>query len=643
MNLRKILLFAFPSALFHLSSDFLFSQPTTTTFRISYNYASFDLPGNTIQAPNKDYILGGTNVTFGASGSIFRLDTVGAIKWAKIYAPIWGINDVKNVTGNEHIVTGSVATGGNAGLALMRFTSSGSVLWGKSFKTSALGGSGEAGSRVIQTTDGGFLSAGYTYDIDPDGAGAQPTFDSANYFVVKTDAAGTLSWARAILPTLAFENDHVLNDVAEVSDGYIFVGYMSENGVVGDDYTDAVILKTDFSGNFMWMNKYGGAATSQSFNSAVTLGSGEVLIHGTNDTRTTYIRINSAGAITSGYRYTPGLFTFLDGWRMFPTSDGNYVMMGMYISFATFNSFLFKINPANGAIIWGKRYPAFGGFFPEGQQTADGGYVINMMAGTFSWDYLVLKTDPTGQIPASGCVAPTVYSPAVSAHGLAPTAVAPTFVTTVNENVLAITPVNIVPTRSVECTYIMPVEMLSFEGKSKNGTVELTWSTASEENNDFFAVERSMDAKEWETVGKISGAGNSSSVINYEFIDSELPSTISHQPTTILYYRLKQTDYDGKYEYSSIISVNIYPPGDWQLLLANFSEDELKGKLSVSQDANIAIDMIDMQGRIIQRHSLSAVKGSNLLQIDIENLDKGLYFIKAYSSHATIFSKFVKQ
>ena len=620
----------------------LSAQPTATTFRISYDYALFDLPGNTIQAPNKDYLLGGTNVSFGAGGSILRLDTLGAIKWAKIYSPIWGINDVKNTTGNENIITGSVATGGNAGLALMRFTSSGSVVWGKSFKTSALGGNSEDGNKVIQTSDGGFLSAGYTYDIDPDGGGVQPTFDSANYFIVKTNGAGTLSWARVILPTLAFENHHVLNDVAEVVDGYIFVGYMSENGVVGDETTDAVILKTDFSGNFLWMNKYGGGGTSQSFNSAVTLGSGEVLICGTNDTRTTYLRINSAATIASGYRYTPGFLTFLDGWRMFSTSDGNYAMMGMYISFGSFNSFLFKINPANGVIIWGKRYPAFGGLFPEGQQAADGGYVINMLAGNISWDYLVLKTDPTGQIPATGCTAPTPYSPAVSAHGLSATAVAPTFVTVTNENALAITPLNIAPTRSIECTYFIPVEIVSFEAKEKNNSVELTWSTASEKDNDYFSIEKSPDGINWTEIGIVQGAGNSSTETNYEFVDETPLSLGVGVGGGALFYRLKQTDFDGNFEYIGPISIKLSSHDEWEFILQNISDEELKGTLFLDDDAEITIDILDLQGRIIRRENKNSIKGSNFFQLNISNLDKGAYFIKASGNKIHALKKFVK-
>ena len=638
MKLKRFLFIALLFYFFISTSTILFSQPpTTTTFRISYNYALFDLPGNTIQAPNKDYILGGTNASFGASGSILRLDTTGMLRWAKIYSPIWGINDVKNITSNENVVTGSVATGGNAGLALMRFTSSGSVVFGKTFKTSALGGNSESGARVIQATDGGFLVAGTTYDNDPDGAGALPRQDSANYFIVKTTSAGTLQWARVVFPTTAYINDHVLYDVAEVSDGYIFVGNMSENGTVGDATTDAVILKTDFNGNFMWMNKYGASGTSQSFNSAVTLGSGEVLICGTNDTRTMYLRINSAGTIASGYRYTPGFLTFLDGGRMFATADGNYSMMGMYISFGSFNSFLFKINPANGTMFWGKRYSAFGGILAEGQQTADGGYIINMMEGNISWDYLVLKTDPVGQIPASGCAAPVNYTLAPSAHGLVAVVVTPTFVSVSNENVLAITPVNIVPTYSVECSYLMPVEITSFEAKSKVNEVKLIWSTASEKNNDYFTIERSNDAKDWNEIGKVKSAGNSSLMHTYDFTDSELPIT-----SDIFYYRLRQTDYDGNYKYFGPISAKPSSPDKWQLILENVSTDILKGKLFAADDEELMIQIMDLQGRIIKREKLFAVKGVNHIHTDLSDVDKGVYFIKIYDSQNLITGKFLK-
>jgi len=81
--------------------------------------------------------------------------------------------------------------------------------------------------------------------------------------------------------------------------------------------------------------------------------------------------------------------------------------------------------------------------------------------------------------------------------------------------------------------------------------VELNWATANETNNAFFTIERSADAQQFETVGTREGSGNSNDVQRYSFMDlSPLKGTS--------YYRLKQTDFNGEFEYSEIIKVEIY-------------------------------------------------------------------------------------
>jgi hypothetical protein len=80
--------------------------------------------------------------------------------------------------------------------------------------------------------------------------------------------------------------------------------------------------------------------------------------------------------------------------------------------------------------------------------------------------------------------------------------------------------------------------------------VFLEWVTKSERNNDYFSIERSEDGKIFETIKQINGAGNSTKKLHYDFTDySPLRGTN--------YYRLKQTDYDGKSEYSKIITITI--------------------------------------------------------------------------------------
>jgi hypothetical protein len=99
------------------------------------------------------------------------------------------------------------------------------------------------------------------------------------------------------------------------------------------------------------------------------------------------------------------------------------------------------------------------------------------------------------------------------------------------------------------CGIALPIELISFEAKmNTNKQVDIFWATASELNNDFFTIERSADGVNWEIVTTATGAGNSIYRIDYAAYDSRPLSGIS-------YYRLKQTDFDGAFEYSNIVSV----------------------------------------------------------------------------------------
>ena len=95
----------------------------------------------------------------------------------------------------------------------------------------------------------------------------------------------------------------------------------------------------------------------------------------------------------------------------------------------------------------------------------------------------------------------------------------------------------------------LPIELLYFRGINEGDVNKLIWSTASENNNEYFTIEKTVDGKDFQIVSNIDGAGNSSNVINYQYVDR----TFEH---IINYYRLKQTDFDGKYDYSDIISID---------------------------------------------------------------------------------------
>jgi hypothetical protein len=100
---------------------------------------------------------------------------------------------------------------------------------------------------------------------------------------------------------------------------------------------------------------------------------------------------------------------------------------------------------------------------------------------------------------------------------------------------------------TVNC--VLPIELLYFNGKFNGKYNELKWSTATETNNDYFTIEKSKDGINWNKVIEVDGAGNSTSTLNYTFNDYSFSNTIN-------YYRLKQTDFDGKFKYSNIIAID---------------------------------------------------------------------------------------
>ena len=95
----------------------------------------------------------------------------------------------------------------------------------------------------------------------------------------------------------------------------------------------------------------------------------------------------------------------------------------------------------------------------------------------------------------------------------------------------------------------LPIELLYFNGVAYSRVNNLYWSTASENNNDYFNIEKSSDDEIWEIIDKQKGAGNSSTQLYYSFSDNNVEKIIN-------YYRLKQTDYDGNFKYSDIISID---------------------------------------------------------------------------------------
>ena len=183
----------------------------------------------------------------------------------------------------------------------------------------------------------------------------------------------------------------------------------------------------------------------------------------------------------------------------------------------------------------------------------------------------------------------------------------------------------------------LPVELLSFSGVMKNEDADLFWSTASEINNDYFTVERSRSGVDFESIGKIKGGGNSSIVLNYSFIDKE-------PFTGINYYRLKQTDFDGKYEYSNIIALNSLDSNENNIVIF---PNPTNGQVIIqSLKFNIqSWEAMDVSGRIMISQTLNTEQET--LNCNLSSLPNGIYLLKIITEEKaaknTSYRKIVKQ
>lgn len=173
---------------------------------------------------------------------------------------------------------------------------------------------------------------------------------------------------------------------------------------------------------------------------------------------------------------------------------------------------------------------------------------------------------------------------------------------------------------------VMPIELQSFDAKVKDSGVEVKWTTSSELNNDFFTIERSGNGKDYEIAGKINGAGNSDEPLDYSFTDNSPLSGRS-------YYRLKQTDYDGKFEYFAPVLVEYTNIATENVQLTVYPNPSLNQIITVTvegmrdgQEAQVA--MMDMQGNPVFRERASSNDmGAFEVKIDPGSMSGGNYLI----------------
>ena len=172
-----------------------------------------------------------------------------------------------------------------------------------------------------------------------------------------------------------------------------------------------------------------------------------------------------------------------------------------------------------------------------------------------------------------------------------------------------------------------PVELVFFRGKYENEAIVLAWQTATEKDNDYFLVEYSTNGNLFKTLERVTGKGTSSVTNNYQFQHWQ-PAAGAN------YYRLKQVDFDGKFEYSNIVSIVVVQEEETDIY-----PNPTTGSVFIKGNApERIVTVTDLAGRVILEKNLS---GSNL--VDLSGQPNGVYFIEIQTENQKIVKRVIKE
>jgi hypothetical protein len=176
-----------------------------------------------------------------------------------------------------------------------------------------------------------------------------------------------------------------------------------------------------------------------------------------------------------------------------------------------------------------------------------------------------------------------------------------------------------------------PVQLLDFNAERQGAGALLTWSTANEQNSSHYIIEKSTDGISFQSIGKVKAAGNSSTVLNYSFVDPSVS-------TGITYYRIVEYDINGAAEYSTIKTVS--KDGANVQVVPNPNNGTFVVTLDNSGDLTSHIKILNSLGQVVFERTETV---ENLINVDISSLASGIYYLQVSTGEETIVKKIVKE
>ena len=187
-----------------------------------------------------------------------------------------------------------------------------------------------------------------------------------------------------------------------------------------------------------------------------------------------------------------------------------------------------------------------------------------------------------------------------------------------------------------DCTSL-PVELSAFKAHSVRKGVELLWQTTSEIDNAGFEVERSENAKDFKTLAFIEGNGSSLEKQDYTFYDENL---VAGQ---LYYYRLKQIDFNGNFEYSEVITATVETSDKTAVKLTPnpIANGFTQLNYTTPNAGKLSLRVFDVAGKELLNRMSGVDAGTNNIDLDLSTFAKGIYFVKMEQNDSILYEQIV--
>jgi hypothetical protein len=183
---------------------------------------------------------------------------------------------------------------------------------------------------------------------------------------------------------------------------------------------------------------------------------------------------------------------------------------------------------------------------------------------------------------------------------------------------------------------VIPVEMTSVKAFSDGNVNQVEWVTASEKSLKEFIVERSIDNKQWITVGSTAPKGG---------VKEAFYSLTDNQPLLLGYYRIRTVELNGSYEVSKIVSVKRFDSK--KLAVLNVSPvpttEGVTIDFSVNKETTITLTLTNIVGQVLKTETIKATEGTNNTVLSLINLPNGTYLLNISDGESTTLKRVVKQ